>query len=154
MAKGDFTLVLDETDYTALVSKLEKLEAIDRTAAVRKGLTSGMKPIVAEGKSNLAARNNKKTGKLAGSFGTQLRAAKGAYIKAGFKRPAGAVSHLVDRGTVERWTKKGAYRGSVSKGNPNHGSMFWTDAVESNGKEALEILLDEVNKEIERIYNS
>ena len=153
MANGNLTLVLNPSDYAKLASKLEKLEYVDRTAAVKNGLTKGMAPIVAEGKSNLQSRNNRKTGKLAGSFSTQLRAANGQYIKAGFKRPAGASSHLVDRGTKERWTKSGKYTGSVSKGNPNHGSMFWTDAVNARGNDALEILLDEVNKEIERIFN-
>lgn len=153
MANGSLSITMDKADYKILAAKLEQLERIERNAAVGKGLRKGEQVIINQGKQNLRARNKRVTGKLAGSFATQLRASK-AYIAGGFKRPAGAVSHLVDRGTEERWTKSGAYRGSVSAGNPNNGSMFWTDAVNEKGQEALEVLADEINKEIERIFNA
>lgn len=152
MAKGALTLTLNEAEYKILKQKLKALSEIDRTAAVQKGLREGIKPILVQGKSNLASKNRVRTGKLAHSFGTALKK-KYSAIKAGFKRPAGAASHLVDRGTVKRWTKKGAYRGSVSKGNPQHGSLFWTSAVESRGQEALNILADAINREIIRLVN-
>ena len=152
MAKGDFSIELNKAQYNSLKRKLEALEDIDKTAAVSKGLKEGMKPIVSQGKRNLAVRNRKRKGNLNRSFSTSLRS-KSNFIKAGFRRPGGAAAHLVDRGTKKRWTKKGAYRGSVSKGAPNHGSLFWTNAVLTKGAEAVGILMDAVNAEIIKILN-
>ena len=152
MANGRLTLTLDKQTYNELKGKLKKLEEVDQSAAVQKGLREGVKPIIAQGKSNLASRNKVRKGKLSHSFGTALKK-KYSAIKAGFRRPGGAASHLVDRGTVKRWTRKGYYRGSVSKGNPKHGSLFWTSAVDEKGQEALNILAEAINREIEKIYN-
>lgn len=156
MAKGGMTLVLDKATYQEMQRKLKMLEEVDKTAAVSKGLQEGAKPIVAEGKVNLASRNKRgtkaKSAHLANSFATSLKK-KDSSIRIGFRRPGGAAAHLVDKGTAERYTKKGYYRGSVSKGNPKHGSRFWTDAVLSKGQEALEILADAINQEIIKITN-
>lgn len=156
MAKGGMTLILDKESYEDLKRKFQMLEEVDKTAAVAKGLQEGAKPIVAEGRANLASRNKKgkkaKSTHLANSFATSLRRKDGS-IRIGFKRPGGAAAHLVDKGTAERYTKKGYYRGSVSKGNPYHGSRFWTDAVMSKGQEALQILADVINQEIIKIVN-
>lgn len=152
MANGRLSLTLNEAQYKSLENKLSKLEAIDRSAAVQKGLREGVKPIIAQGKANLASSNKVRKGKLSHSFGSALRR-KYSAIKAGFRRPGGASAHLVDRGTVKRWTKKGAYRGSVSKGNPKHGSLFWTRAVEAKGAEAINILMKRVEEEIDKILS-
>lgn len=150
MAKSDLTIVLDEKDYQKMMSLLNGMSQIDQEAVIQKALSQGMKVIVNAGKSNLATRNSVRTGKLKRSFSIKVNK-KRAYTLGGFKRPDGAAAHLIDRGTDERWTRTGAYRGSVSKGRPNTGSLFWTNAVESEGGQALNRLMDAVYEAMDEI---
>ncbi len=155
MAKGELTIVLDEKDLQKMNALLSEYDKVDQSAIIQHALKQGMQVIVDEGKSNLATRNKKKTGNLSRSFRLTANKKK-AYSLGGFKRGkegGGYAAHLVDRGTDDRWTRKGAYRGSVSKGNPNHGSMFWTDAVTDKGQEGLNRLMDAIYKAIEQINN-
>lgn len=150
MAKGDLTFVLDEKDYQRAMAALDALEKVDQGQAIQNALRNEMKPMIAQGKSNLMVRNKIRTGNLIGSFGLRTNRKK-AYAVAGHKRPQGAAAHLVDRGTAQRYTKKGYYRGSVSKGQPNHGSGYWTDAVNQEGPKALEGLMDAIYEQISKI---
>lgn len=159
MAK-ELTIELSEADYKRMQSMLEGLEGVDRANAVRTALTDGMAVIIAEGKANLKSRNKVVTGGLSHSFSSRVYK-KGGYVLGGFRRSskskkakgAGNAAHLVDRGTVVRKTKKGFNRGSVSKGQPNKGSMFWTDSVTKNGDSAMRRLMDSLYKTISRIMN-
>lgn len=152
MAKGELTIVLDEKDLNRMNVLLEKYDKVDQNNIVQGALKQGMEVIVAEGKSNLATRNKKKTGNLARSFRLSTNKKK-AYSLGGFKRgkEGGAHAHLIDRGTNERWTRKGAYRGSISKGNPNSGSGFWSDAVADKGQEGLQRLMNAIYEAIDKI---
>jgi len=157
MAKSDLTITLDEKDYQKLTSLLNGMSKIDQDKAIQYALNQGMQVIVAAGKTNLSTRNKVVTGNLKRSFALRVNKKK-AYALGGFKRSApkkgiegGNHAHLVDRGTNKRWTKTGAYRGSVSKGNPNTGSGFWTDAVNSQGPAALNKLMDAVYDALEEI---
>ena len=156
MANGNLTLVLDEADYRNMVGWLNNLSDVDQTSVVNAALRGGMKTIIDEGRINLNARNNVKTGNLKKSFSIsvhkkkQNKAIRG-FALGGFKLPQGAHAHLVDKGTAKRWTEKGYYRGSVSKDAPNKGSGFFSEAVESKGEEALDKLINTVYEEILRI---
>ena len=87
-------------------------------------------------------------GNLKNSFKRVYKKSQGK-VYAGFSRPSGAAAHLVDRGTVKRWTKKGYYRGYISKTKGmNRGSSFWTDAVEDKGPEGLEKLYNSIRETI------
>lgn len=158
MSKGEFSITLNETDYRIIQDALQKLSVIEQDAVVGKGLKEGATIIVNEGKRNLQSRNNSKTGNLLRSFSTNLKKKRGK-INAGFKRGTkksiggGNHSHLIDRGTDERFTKKGYYRGSVSKGNPNKGSLFWTDAFNTKKNEAGNELIDSIKISIQRIIS-
>jgi hypothetical protein len=152
MAKGDLTFVLDEEDYQRAMAALNQLDKVEQGKVIQHALSDGMKPMIAQGKSNLSVRNLRRTGNLMGSFGLRVNKKK-AFAVAGHRRPKGAAAHLVDRGTAERYTKKGYYRGSVSKGNPNHGSGYWTDAVNQEGPRALEGLMDAIYTEISNIMD-
>lgn len=151
------TLTLDEADYKHVQEQLTKLSELEKTAVVQRGLEEGIIVIVNQGKRNLKARLSndpvnvkRRTGGLYQSIGRQVKKKKmKAY--AGFKRPKGSAAHLVDRGTEKRWTKKGAYRGSVSKKSPNTGNMFWTDAFNAKKNEAAMELMDSVKKSIQKL---
>lgn len=106
------------------------------------------------GQANLAARNKVQTGDLRKSFTIKVTRRKKIgrnYALTGFKRPKGAHAHLIDRGTKKRWTSKGYYRGSVSRGRPQTGSLFFTDAVQTEGPRALNNLVSVIQSELKRM---
>lgn len=149
--KNDFTFTLDRRDYITFQSMMKKMDKIEANRYVKSGLKSGIELILQQGRSNLAQRNNVKTGNLKKSLSRTVR--KTAAI-AGFKRThtsaqgskisGGNHAHLIDRGTQKRWTKARHYTGSISKSRPNQGSLFWTDAVEGQGPKALRQLTEAV----------
>lgn len=150
---GDFSFELSEADYQMLQKMLGDIQNVDNRKAILASLLQGAKAIARAGKSNLKSKNKKKTGNLLGSINTKaIRKIVSAY--AGFKRSGskrGNHAHLVDRGTTKRWTKKGAYRGSVSKGAPYTGSMFWTTAVKTQGPDAIRRVTDVIYSELAKI---
>lgn len=115
-------------------------------------MNAGARVIMNAGKMNFSRTDlhTGKSGNLKKSFAIKLDRKK-AIALAGFKRPQGAAAHLVDIGTVERYTKKGYYRGTVQKRGPNTGSRFYHDAVEAEGYNAMQRVMDVVFDEILRI---
>lgn len=148
--QGDLTFELNKADYERMQRWLSQLSEADQKSIVQNALKTGARSLQDAGKANLAMRNKSVTGKLKKSFGIRV-VKKRSYALAGFRRPGGAASHLIDRGTDKRWTAKGYYRGSISKGSPNKGSMFWTDAVNTQGPEALNRIMDAIYKSLEEI---
>lgn len=148
--QGDLTFELNKADYERMQRWLSQLSEADQKSIVQNALKTGARSLQEAGKANLAMRNKSVTGKLKKSFGIRV-VKKRSYALAGFRRPGGAASHLIDRGTDKRWTAKGYYRGSISKGSPNKGSMFWTDAVNTQGPEALNRIMDAIYKSLEEI---
>lgn len=153
MAKNrDFTFELNERDYQELQRILTGVSNVDQRKTILGALKQGAMAIARVGKKNLKSKNKKKSGNLLGSITTKtLKKFSAAY--AGFKRSGarkGNHAHLVDRGTAKRWTKKGAYRGSVSKASPYTGTRFWTTAVKTEGPTAMrrvtEVIYDELYK--------
>lgn len=158
MAKGDFTFEMDEKTYVKVMGVLNMLSEVDRNAEISSALKSGLKIIKNQGKANLTTRNKEKTGNLKKAFSVSVRKKVVGYT--GFKRSnkrkgikGGNHAHLVDRGTKDRYTKKGYYRGSVSRKMPNTGSLFWTDAAATKGREAMLKLLSSLNKTVKKIIN-
>lgn len=169
MAQGDFTIELEPQDMQELDKKLAALTDLEQKAAIKKGLQEGTKVFVNEGRKNLrrtlskepinVASREKKRAKggyppLSSTFTTKVKTKKAAAGYSGFRRPGGNVAHLIDKGTVQRFTKTRAYRGSVSKGSPRQGSFFWTNTVNSKAYQALQTLLDSVEKTIFAIIQS
>lgn len=154
MAKGDLTIVLDERDYRDLMGRLNNLKDVDKKTAIINSLKNGMRVIQNAGKTNLRLRDlhTSKKGNLKKSFTIKLDRKK-SVAQAGFKRPAGNHSFLVDVGTKKRFTKKGYNRGTVQKKGAYTGNRFWHDAVEQNGGNATRTLLDTVASEVEKIMN-
>ena len=121
-----------------IYSLVDELKQVDRNKAIRSGLKRGAAVFVRVGKSELRRRNNEHTGNLMRSFTTRL-AKKKLSAYSGFNRSAklesdkglGNHAHLVDRGTTDRYTKKGAYRGKMPA------SYFWTEARSRGESEAM-----------------
>ena len=149
MAK-ELTIELDKNDYQRAMRMLESMDKVSQKQVIQRALRTGMQTIIDAGKANLASRNKEKTGNLKRSFGIRVNRSKG-YALGGHKRPAGAHSYLIDRGTKKRYTSKGYYRGSISKGNPKHGTLYWTDAVNSHGEQALNSLMNAIYQALDEI---
>lgn len=153
MSKGNMSFTFSESEFNELQRILGDISEVDKRQAIVNSLKRSTRNMVAGGKRNLSARNNKKTGNLSRSFKTSSSKKK-VVAYAGFNRSGqnkGNHAHLVDRGTVKRWTKKGYYRGSVSKNQPQKGTNFWTDSVMSQGPKAMENLKQTIYKELEKI---
>lgn len=155
MSSGNMTFTFSEREYAELQKILGDISDVDKRQAIVATLKRATRNMVAGGKSNLNSRNKKKSGNLSKSFKTSSSRKK-VIAYAGFSRTGthkGNHAHLVDRGTVKRWTKKGYYRGSVSKGTPNKGSNFWTDSVMAQGPKAMVNLRETIFQELVKITN-
>ena len=154
---GNFTITLNERDYQALQRKFTQAAKIDKSHTIKSALDEGISYIKNAGASNLASRNKVVSGNLKRSISKRVKKTA-AY--AGFKRATagkkggGNHAHLIDRGTDKRYTRKGYYRGSISRGNPNVGSSFWTDAVMIESPRAERTLMDGVYETISKIMNN
>ena len=155
MSSGNMSFTFSEKEYAELQRIMGDISDVDKRQAIIGALRRATRNIVAGGKRNLESRNKKKTGHLSKSFKTtSIKKRVSAY--AGFARSGenkGNHAHLVDRGTTKRWTKKGYYRGSVSKDTPNKGSNFWTDSVMAQGPKAMENLKNTIFQELVKIIN-
>lgn len=155
----DFTLILDDKDYQQLMNKLAGLTEVEQQAVINSALKDGSKLLTESGKQKLVAtilHPEQSKGRLYQSMGVKVLKAKknkGPVGYSGFKRSTkkekggGNAAHLVDRGTAERYTKKGYYRGKVK------GSLFWTSTVESQGQKALEILMNGINEALNKLWD-
>lgn len=160
VSSGDFSLVLDEQQYAALMKKLDILTEVEKQEVINKALKAGATLLSESGKQQLVAtilHPENSTGRLFKSMNVKVMKAKknkGPVGYSGFKRSTkkdksggGNAAHLVDRGTVDRYTKKGYYRGKVK------GSLFWTQTVQNQGDKAMDLLLNAIDEAIENIWN-
>ena len=160
ISNGDFSLVLDDAQYDALVKKMELLTDIEKEEVINTALKKGTTLLTESGKQHLVAtilHPEDSTGRLLKSMNIKVLKAKknkGPVGYSGFRRSTrnnksggGNAAHLVDRGTVDRYTKKGYYRGKVK------GSLFWTSTVQQEGDKAIELLLNAIDEAIENIWN-
>lgn len=117
---------------------VNELKDVDRNKAIKSGMIQGAKVFVRIGKKNLRARNKEHTGNLLQSMRWKS-ARRSQSVYAGFERSykfqalrgVGNHAHLIDRGTKERFTKKGYRRGIMPA------SYFWTDSKNEGGGEAM-----------------
>ena len=141
----NFTVNVNGQDYAKLQTILQQFSDCEQQAAIDYGLNKAMEPVIQKGKANLASRNKVYRGNLSSSFGKKIDKKSGKKIYAGFKRPKGAHSHLVDRGTKQRFTKAGASRGKMP------GSKFWTDAVMDSKPQQTTIMSDAIKDALSTI---
>lgn len=126
---------------------LEGLQSFEKDKALRTGLIKGGQVLVRGGKRRLKSSllNQKDgSGNLLKSFNVRVKRNKlGALI--GFKRPIGNHSHLIDRGTKDRITKDGKYRGRVTP------TAFWIDTKNSDMKEATSEVYNGIQTAVNKI---
>jgi hypothetical protein len=153
---GQFKFSLNEKEYGAVMRKLGTLSTVEQRAVIRKAYKESGKILITAGKSSYMARNKKRTGGLYRSLTAKLKK-KNSGVLSGFRRGPGLGNgaHLIDRGTADRYTKKGYYRGRIDgTDNGKTGrTYFWTDVVEAKGDEAMNRIMDAVFDAVEEIKN-
>lgn len=151
---SDFKFTVSEADYRALMRSLEELADIKKKPIIRQAYKSGGQILISAGKASFLSRNKKKTGNLYNSFTSKMKK-KNSGILIGFRRGKGLGNHahLIDRGTVDRYTKKGYYRGRIDGTNAGKTgkTLFWTSVVESRGQEAMNRIVSAIYDAIDEI---
>lgn len=157
---GSFSFSMPEKEFREVEAMLADLTDLEQKSVVTQALKAAAQRLVSKGKVEFKKHHKSKTGNLYRSMSTSLKRKKKISNNAsyaGFKRnankkknnggiAAGNHAHLIDRGTARRWTKKGAYRGSVSRNNPHKGSSFWTHTVFMEGHSSMKMVTDTVIK--------
>jgi hypothetical protein len=139
-----------DTDCAWLV---RQLDGINGNKAVRSGIRSALNRLKRMGQQKLASEL-KGTGKgsLMQSFVVKMkRDSLGGLV--GFRRSskyvqyvgAGNHAHLVDLGTVQRYTKSGSNRGTMP------GNHFWTDTRREGEPETMSNIYKAVQRAVSRI---
>lgn len=136
--------VIDKENIQYLVRNLEDFE---KDKALRSGLRAAVNIFRVRGRSNLRSRllhHGVQTNHLMNSFSSRVKRNKLGAL-AGFDRPGGNHSHLVDRGTKRRYTKAGLNRGVMP------GNRFWSDAEKTEESRAMQAVYEGTQKAVQRI---
>lgn len=145
MATGDLTCTMDPQDLKRLNEKLNSLGSVVKEGIVQKGLRDAANIVLREAKSSIERHGFVRTGKLLSSAAIKTRKKDGkVYI--GYKRPAGAAAHLLDKGTAIRHTRTGANRGRIVA------SHFHSEALNAKKDEAMRVLYDSIQESLEKIW--
>ena len=126
---------------------IRNLEDFEKNKAVKSGLRAAVNVFRVKGRSNLRTRllhHGKQTNHLMNSFTTRVKRNKLGAL-AGFDRPGGNHSHLVDRGNKKRYTDSGKSRGIMP------GNSFWGDAEKTEENRAMQTIYQGVQKAVQRI---
>ena len=133
-------------DFDRIYKSIENLNGFQSDKVVQQGLKDASALFINAGKANLRDRlKGTQKGKLLYSFRQKLKRNK-LGVLAGFEK-SGAHAHLIDKGTDERYNKKGQYRGKVI------GNHFWTEAIETNQTSAIEKIYSGIERGIINLIN-
>lgn len=173
---ADFTLQFDNSDQAKMEKIFAQLEAFDTNHTVRKGFQDAGNNIRNTGehyvtKHIIGAYRKKGNGPRKGKWGKHREAYEvaqtlfakysskknGMWERIGFSSKMydglGKLAHIFDRGTKERYTKKGYYRGHIFRGlPPSRGALGWVHTVETEGpKEMRTTITNALNKALTAI---
>lgn len=162
MSSGNFKFTVKESDYIRITRALEEMSDIEQHAILKRSYKQGSAMLLVAGKASFLAHNKKHKGNLYRSFTDKLKTKKKNIggVLVGFKRGKGKGnhSHLIDKGTTHRFTKKGYYRGKIdgteigSTGKPKTGkTYFWSKVAEQKGPEAMNNIAQAIYRAIEAI---
>ena len=162
MAKGDFIFEVSEADYARITTNLDKLSDIEKSTVLKQGFKQGSTMLLTAGKASFLAKNKKHKGNLYRSFTDKLNKKKKGItgIFTGFRRGKGKGnhSHLIDKGTTHRFTKKGDYRGKIDQaGVGKNGykktgaTYFWSNTVDTRGDTAMQRVVDAIYRYLNAI---
>lgn len=140
------SITFDPVTLKRVMHQLSALEDVDKAKAIQIGLTKGVDYINKFVKKATKTQFKVRKGNLSTSVMRKyLKKRVAAY--GAFSRPKGAVAHLLEYGTKDRYTRKGAYRGRVKP------SYFKSSIINEKGKAAMDIAADAISVEIYRIIS-
>lgn len=131
--------------YDDLRTLLNNLEVLVEKKEITEGEKAAARYLITKGRERLKTRLKKShSNNLMRSFTYRMRK-KNAGVLVGFKRPEGSAAHLVDKGTKDRITARGANRGSIT------GNNFWSDTRTNDSDKAMEIMMNAIEASIDKI---
>lgn len=137
-------LYLDPASYARVKTQLTQLAKIEESETVNQALKEGAKIIANQAKSLISVRLKKKTGNLVSSPAVMVKKKTGrAY--AGYRRPEGSHAHILDKGTINRKTRKGYDRGRIQAVN------FHEDAISMKQSQVTNTIVDSIEMSIRKI---
>lgn len=139
-------IAFDPATLKRVMHQLSALEDVDKAKAIQVGLTKGVDYINRFVKRVTKTQFKVRKGNLSTSVMRKYIKKRVAAYGA-FSRPKGAVAHLLNSGTKERYTRSGAYRGRIVP------TYFKTSIVETKGNAAMRIAADAISNEIYRILS-
>lgn len=139
-------IAFDPATLKRVMHQLSALEDVDKAKAIQVGLTKGVDYINRFVKRATKTQFKVRKGNLSTSVMRKYIKKRVAAYGA-FSRPKGAVAHLLNSGTKERYTRSGAYRGRIVP------TYFKTNIVETKGNAAMRIAADAISNEIYRILS-
>ena len=142
----NLTVTMNQEDVRRLNEKLNQLGSVVKDGIVQRGLRDAANIILNATRSSIERHRFIKTGKLLASAAIKARKRDGK-VYVGFKRPAGASAHLLDKGTIVRHTRTGASRGRIVASN------FHTNAVKENKDKAMQVLYKSIQDSLDRMWN-
>ena len=150
-----------ELELLNLPKVIKVLQEVQHFPEVEKGtkdaLRDGARYLLRKGRTRLRQRMKSGTkgvtGNLLRSFKYTIKK-KNRGVLAGFKGGKGGGNHswLIDKGTKDRYTKKGYFRGRVHR-KTGIGNKFWTDTRNSESNNAMRIVLVKLQETVNNIRN-
>lgn len=158
MKTSDLDIELEILNLPRVIKVLQEVQYFPE---VDKGTTDalrqGARYLIRKGRLRLRQRmksgSKGVTGNLLRSFKFTIKK-KNKGVLAGFKGGSGGGNHswLIDKGTKDRYTKKGYFRGRVHR-KTGIGNKFWTDTRNSETNGAMRIVLVKLQETINNIKN-
>lgn len=150
-----------ELELLNLPKVIKVLQEVQHFPEVEKGtkdaLRDGARYLLRKGRTRLRQRMKSGTkgvtGNLLRSFKYTIKK-KNRGVLAGFKGGKGGGNHswLIDKGTKDRYTRKGYFRGRVHR-KTGIGNKFWTDTRKSESNNAMRIVLVKLQETVNNIRN-
>lgn len=150
-----------ELELLNLPKVIKVLQEVQHFPEVEKGtkdaLRDGARYLLRKGRTRLRQRMKSGTkgvtGNLLRSFKYTIKK-KNRGVLAGFKggKDGGNHSWLIDKGTKDRYTRKGYFRGRVHR-KTGIGNKFWTDTRKSESNNAMRIVLVKLQETVNNIRN-
>ena len=150
-----------ELELLNLPKVIKVLQEVQHFPEVEKGtkdaLRDGARYLLRKGRTRLRQRMKSGTkgvtGNLLRSFKYTIKK-KNRGLLAGFKGGKGGGNHswLIDKGTKDRYTRKGYFRGRVHR-KTGIGNKFWTDTRKSESNNAMRIVLVKLQETVNNIRN-
>lgn len=136
---------LDEKRMNALLTKLYVLgKTPSESPDIKAGIRNASRYLNKRALDEMHAALLGPSKNLIYSPSYKLRKNNGGSL-VGFSIPKGSTAHWIDRGTNDRYTRKGAYRGRIRP------TYFWTTVRENDTATAMDMIADSIADAIAKI---